>query len=113
MFIKEKGFLVDGISAVNTIYSKIVDESGNQALPGRIGSGVCGASIKWAGLEMVQRLKEIRTRLKLKFIIFGVGGVMNFQDFNEYVKAGADVVMSATGAMWNPELAKDIKKSKL
>ena len=42
------------ISAINTIQATIVDAKGNQALPGpmRARSGVCGASIKWAGLEM-------------------------------------------------------------
>ena len=31
-------------------------------------------------------------------------------DFFEYRDAGADIVMSATGAMWNPYLARDIKE---
>ena len=36
---------------------------------------------------------------------------MNAADFTEYREAGADAVMSATGAMWNPYLAQDIKAS--
>ncbi|MEK9161093.1 MAG: diguanylate cyclase, partial [Patescibacteria group bacterium] len=39
----------------------------------------------------------------------GVGGVTRPEDYKEYRDAGADVVMSATGAMWNPYLAKEIK----
>jgi tRNA-dihydrouridine synthase len=31
------------------------------------------------------------------------------QDYFDYKKAGADAVMSATGAMWNPNLAHEIK----
>ena len=40
----------------------------------------------------------------------GVGGVTTPADYFEYRAAGADMVMSATGAMWNPHLAIDIKK---
>ena len=43
--------------------------------------------------------------------IIGVGGVTVPKDFREYRDAGADVVMSATGAMWNSYLAKEIKEA--
>ena len=100
-----------GISAINTISAEVVDKDGNQALPGknRLRSGVCGASIKWAGLEMVKKLAQVRKEINGKFKIIGVGGVMNTDDFFEYRDTGADFVMSATGAMWNPYLAKEIK----
>lgn len=102
----------DGIAAINTIPATIVDKDGNQALPGpnRAKSGVCGASIKWAGLEMTQKLKKIRDEIGGKFKIIGVGGVITADDFMEYLDNGADFVMSATGAMWNPYLAKEIKE---
>lgn len=101
---------VNGIAAINTIPAPIVDENGNQALPGpqRLKSGVCGASIKWAGIDMVKRLSKIRKKLKKNFAIIGVGGVMTPYDYFEYRKAGADLVQSATGAMWNPYLAYEI-----
>ena len=76
----------------------------------RLKSGVCGAGIKWAGLDMVRRLKDIKEENGYTFSIEGVGGVMNASDFKEYKAAGADSVMSATGAMWNPYLAQEIKK---
>ena len=100
------------IAAINTIPAEIVDEKGKQALPGpnRIKSGVCGASIKWAGLEMTEKLKKAREETGGNFQIIGVGGVMNADDFFEYRQAGADFVMSATGAMWNPYLAREIKE---
>lgn len=112
-FLRAVGPLVDGISAINTIASEIVDREGRQALPGagRARSGVCGASIKWAGLEMIRRLKEHRAEMKHSYRIIGVGGVMNADDFHAYREAGADAVMSATGAMWNPYLARDIKQT--
>lgn len=103
----------DGISAINTISAEVVNENGEQALPGpnRLRSGVCGSSIKWAGLEMVEKLKKARNEVEADFKIIGVGGVMNVNDFKQYIDKGADFVMSATGAMWNPYLAKEIKEN--
>jgi dihydroorotate dehydrogenase len=59
---------------------------------------------------MVSRLKALREKLNLEFEIFGVGGVMTPQDFQAYRKAGADCVQSATGTMWNPHLAQEVKE---
>ena len=110
--VKRVGNLVDGFSSINTIQAEVLDENGKQVLPGegRLQSGICGHAIKWAGLEMVKKLKKIREELGYTYTIIGVGGVMNADDFFEYRAAGADVVMSATGAMWNPYLAGEIKK---
>ena len=102
------------ISGINTLSAPVVNEKGKQALPGspkRLRSGICGASIKWAGVDQVKRLHEIRERKNMDWKIIGVGGVTVPKDFKEYRDAGADVVMSATGAMWNPYLAKEIKEA--
>jgi dihydroorotate dehydrogenase len=106
------GATVDGISAINTISAEIRDEAGNQALPGegRLWSGVCGSAVKWAGLMMTAKLSQLREALRQDFQIIGVGGVGSTLDFDEYRLAGADAVMSATGAMWNPTLAREIKE---
>ncbi|MBI4079688.1 dihydroorotate oxidase [Candidatus Kaiserbacteria bacterium] len=111
--VRELGDLVDGYCAINTISAVVVNPDGTQALPGekRKRSGICGAAIKWGGLDMVRRLKKIREENGMNYAIVGVGGVMNPQDFKEYRDAGADVVMSATGAMWNPYLAKETKEA--
>ena len=103
--------LVQGFSTINTISAKLVDARGAQALPGagRDRSGVCGVAIKPSGLDMVKRLAAIRDLLGLDFGIVGVGGVTEPGDYHEYRAAGADVVMSATGAMWHPDLAQRIK----
>jgi dihydroorotate dehydrogenase (NAD+) catalytic subunit len=110
-FLREVGKTVDGISAINTISAEILDEDGKQALPGegRLRSGVCGSAVKWAGVAMASRLARLREELGLKFAIVGVGGVGSAAAFDEYRRAGADVVMSATSAMWNPRLAEEIK----
>jgi dihydroorotate dehydrogenase len=109
--VKFVGKTADGISAINTIPAKIYDEKGGQALPGegRLISGVCGHPIKWAGLDMVKRLANLRGEMGLNYRITGVGGVTEPSDYFECRRAGADEVMSATGAMWNPFLAQEIK----
>ncbi len=105
------GGVVDGISAINTIAADIVDAEGKQALPGegRLRSGVCGRAIRWAGLEMTQRLAQLREDLRQHFAIIGVGGVCNADDYRAYRRAGADAVMAATSVMWNPRLAQQMK----
>jgi dihydroorotate dehydrogenase len=109
------GGLVDGIASINTLPAKIVDAQGAQALPGegRLSSGVCGRSIRWAGLEMVGRLTKLREELGQRFSIVGVGGLSNAQDYKAYRDAGADAAMTATAAMWNPRLAQEIKEAQL
>lgn len=103
------------IAAINTLQVKIIDKNGDQALPGspaRLTSGICGSAIKWAGLKTTEQLKKIKEEKNYSFSITGVGGVLTPEDYQDYKKAGADAVMSATGAMWNPFLAQEIKAQK-
>ena len=111
-FISRLGKIVDGFSAINTIPAKIFNEKKLPALGvGREISGVCGAPIKWAGLEMTKKIAKIRADEKLNFKIIGVGGITNFTDFLEFKNAGADAAMSATGAMWNTNLGAEIAEN--
>ncbi len=105
------GPLVHGLAAINTIPAEVVDALGEQALPGegRLRSGVCGSGIRWAGLSMTERLVRLRAEMGLRFAVIGVGGVSSAADYQAYRAAGAEAVMSATGAMWNPLLAQQIK----
>jgi dihydroorotate dehydrogenase (NAD+) catalytic subunit len=98
-------------SVINTIQAPVVDEQGNQLLPGegRLKAGICGSAIKWAGLDMVKRLNALRQQHGLKYEIIGIGGVMTPADFHDYREAGADVVQSVTAAMWNDQLAAEVK----
>ena len=102
---------VQGFSTINTISAKLVDKDGRQALPGkgRERSGVCGSAIRSAGLDMVRRLSAVRERTGFDFAIIGVGGVTTPEDYRAYRAAGANAVMSATGAMWDANLAREIK----
>lgn len=104
---------LSAFAAINTIPAAVVDQQGNQILPGegRLKAGMCGASIKWAGIDMVKRLVALRDKHGLKYEIIGVGGVMTPADFHDYLDAGANVVQSVTAAMWNDQLAAEIKDS--
>lgn len=98
--------IVQGYAAVNTLPATLVGPDGLPALPGagREVGGVCGAAISWAGLEMVGRLAALRDRGSHDLSIIGVGGVRSQEDYAAMRHAGADVVMSATGAMFDPLL---------
>ncbi len=113
--VQEVGTVVDGFSTINTISAEVRTPDGGQALPGegRLRSGVCGETIMWAGLEMTGRFAKLRTDNGHDFAIVGVGGVTKAADYHEYLGVGADGVMSATGAMWNTDLAKEIIESKV
>lgn len=102
-----------GFAVINTIQAAVVDEQGQQILPGegRLRAGICGRGIKWAGLDMVKRLDTLRKEKSLDYAIIGVGGVATPNDFADYRAAGADVVQSVTAAMWNSGLAAEIKQS--
>lgn len=110
--IKALNGVVDGFSTINTLSAKPVDQHGKPALgEDRPTGGVCGDAIRWAGLDMVKRLVRLREQLTHHFTVIGVGGVCSVEHYQEYIHAGADAVMSATGAMWNPNLAFEIKNS--
>ncbi len=99
---------VQGIAGINTLSFEVIDENGEQALPGagRLRSGICGDAIRDCGLTQARRLAALRTRQRYDFALVGVGGVMTPAHVNDYLMAGVDLVMSATGAMWNPHLAR-------
>jgi dihydroorotate dehydrogenase len=104
-----------GIAAINTIPSRLVNSLGQNALTGgREISGVCGSGIKWAGLEMTRRLKDFSNKMYNKygagFKVVGVGGVNSPDDYFEYLASGADEVLAATGPMYNASLAYKIKR---
>ena len=105
----------DGVCAINTIAAKVVNKKGEQVLPGnsvRLLSGTCGATIRWAGLEMAKHIVDYKQTKNWKnFAVIGVGGVTTPKDYFKYMKLGVDAVQSATGAMWNPSLALEIRTS--
>ncbi len=98
---------VDAISSINTLSFEVINEEGEQALPGagRLRSGVCGSAIRSCGLAQAKQIAELKAQMKYDFAIVGVGGIMTTEHILEYFQVGVDAVMSATGAMWDPFLA--------
>lgn len=105
----------EGVVAINTITAKVVDARGKQLLPGspvRLISGTCGKTIRWAGIEMVERIMAVKKQKAWKdFAVVGVGGVTTSDDYFRYMSFGVDAVQSATGAMWKPRLAIQIREA--
>lgn len=104
---------IDGVVAINTIPMRIVDSKGKQALPGGMQSGTCGALIIDRAVEAVQSLVKARKSLGKKAAhvkIIGCGGVTDAENFMRHIDAGAEFVMCATAALFNPDLPLEIAK---
>ncbi len=109
-FVKRCVYYVEGISGVNSLQMRVVNDKGEPALGrDRKLSGVCGWSLRRCAQEFTKQLALIRERMKAEFLIFSCGGVTDRESFEELIGCGADVVMSCTGAMFNPRLAAEIR----
>lgn len=104
---------INGIVAINTIPMEVVDENGVQALPGGKTSGTCGKAIIARAVEAVENLVVARKTLgnSAKHIkIIGCGGVTDAESFMRHINAGAEFVMCATAALFNPDVPMQIAK---
>jgi dihydroorotate dehydrogenase (NAD+) catalytic subunit len=103
---------LNAISAINTVTGTIINPEGRQALPGsgRERSGLCGSAIKPLALKTIRGFKAEVLAQKADITIIGVGGFNTVEDYSEFRQAGADFVMTATGAMWDPFLAYHLKQ---
>lgn len=97
---------VQAISGINTISMEVIDKSGQPALgSGRLTSGICGSPIRQAAVEFIREAREINDKGKLGLAIIGTGGATLPEHFTQFLNAGADIAMTATGMMWDPYLA--------
>lgn len=103
---------IDGISAINTIPMKVLDQNGKPALKdeNRIISGVCGSVIRDISQKFCRDIANVISEQKYDIVNCGVGGIVKPEDFTDRLNGGADIVMSATGAMWDPYLANKYHK---
>lgn len=97
---------IDGVVGINTIPMHIVDTKGKQALPGGQTNGTCGKAILDMSVKAVKALRTARDSNKdFKHIkIIGCGGVTDAEGFMRHIDAGAEFVMCATAALFNPKL---------
>ena len=96
---------IRAISGINTVRMAVVDRQGLPVLgKERKTSGICGGPIRKRALHFVESAAEINRADRLDFTLIGVGGITTAEHFNQFLSAGADVAMSATGMMWDPYL---------
>jgi len=94
-----------GVSAINAISMRVVDQSRQPAFGKRILSGVSGYPIRLLALQFIKKIVQINQEQKLNLAILGMGGITSFEHFKEFFDIGVDIALSATGLMWNPYLA--------
>ncbi len=94
------------VCGINTVGRKVVKADGSSALgPTRETSGVCGGPIRKFALDFLGKARKIIDEEKLDLTLMGVGGAIEAEHFDQFLDAGAEVAMSATGMMWDPYLA--------
>jgi dihydroorotate dehydrogenase len=95
-----------GISGLNSVSMEVAAKTGGPALGAlRRTSGVCGGAIRDDALRFMRDAAKIRQEEKLDLALLGCGGLMQPEDLEEMLFAGADIAMTATRMMWNPLLA--------
>jgi dihydroorotate dehydrogenase len=110
--VRAVGDRISGLSAINTLPARVLDSAGRLALGDREISGICGQAIRWAGFDMTRRLRDLRQQLCMDFAVVAGGGVLSPVDYETYRQFSADAVMTATGAMLDPLLARKIKDAR-
>ena len=94
-----------GISAINSISMRVINQAQQPAFGKRIFSGVSGYPIRLLALNFIKKIVKINHEKKLDLAILGMGGITHPDHFKEFLASGANVALVATGMMWNPYLA--------
>ena len=102
---------IDGITLSNGLIKTITKRDGSPAFPGRERSGVVGACIRENAFETFLRFRSIADEMDLSLTWLTVGGVIGPEDVRRYYQNGADAVLVATGAMFRPHLALEVKET--
>jgi len=104
---------VQAICGINTISMKVLNNLRQPALgPHRETCGICGGAIRQAALDFIRQSREIIDKEKLDMQLLATGGVTLPHHFQEFLDAGADITMTATGMMWDPYLAMRFHRKK-
>lgn len=102
---KAAGDNLDYVSGVNALAIPVLADDGSEILPGRRTSGVCGKILKDIALEEIGWADQIRKEDGLNYQILGGGGIIEVEDVDQFLKAGADMVQVATIALADPLFA--------
>ncbi len=94
------------VCGINSVSMKVLTRDGTAALgPQRTTSGICGAPILQDALAFVREARTIIDREHLGLELLGCGGIVEPSHFDEFLNAGAQAALTATGMMWDPYLA--------
>jgi len=97
---------VQGICGLNAVSMEVTDDQGRAALgEDRKTSGVCGGGIRSQALHFIRDAAKTIHDEKLGLVLLGCGGITLPEHFDEFLQAGAQIAMAATGMMWDPYLA--------
>lgn len=94
-----------GISAINSISMRVINQLQFPVFGTRIYSGISGYPIRKLAVQCIEKLVKINQKEKLNLVILGMGGITLPEHFYEFFNVGADIALTATGMMWNPFLA--------
>jgi len=97
-----------GMCGINSVSMQVVDQNGDAffGLQRQL-SGISGNPIRSLALDFVRNARKIIDNCHLNITLLAAGGITMPEHFDLFFNAGADVALSATGAMWNPYLAHD------
>lgn len=104
--------LANGVVLINGVNRKVVNRDGAATFgPGRETCGIIGQGLRPVAIDAVKRAVRIVERDRLSLKIVGTGGFGKPEDAAEFFDAGAYAVFSASGAIFDPHLAIEIKKA--
>jgi dihydroorotate dehydrogenase len=107
--LKPIASIVDGVSGINTLQLPVKDPSGmHDTFPGRSQAGVSGSALRDLAYEFVTNLAELRRSFNVTYDIIAMGGAMTPADVVRFYEAGASAIQAASGAFFNPYLARDL-----
>lgn len=102
-----------GVCGINTLPVRVVDSEGNPVYGSdRPSSGLSGAPIHALALEFTRNARSIIGAHDLDMMLFATGGAIHPQDFDDFFEAGADIVLCATGAILNMNVALEYQMSR-
>ncbi|MDP7011598.1 MAG: hypothetical protein QF685_09480 [Verrucomicrobiota bacterium] len=101
-----------GITLVNGISRPVLHSDGQPVFGEQyVKAGVLGRIIHEPCVKAVRDARAVIESENLSLSIAAVGGVSSLEDYNEFIEAGADVVMCGSSPMYLPNLAAEIKSN--
>ena len=95
-----------GICGINTIPTNIIDRNGKPYFGAEQNrQRFIRRSCRSIALQTIEEAGRIIRDEKLSLTLFAAGGITQPEHIDQFLAAGADVAMSATGVMLNPHLA--------